>query len=246
MSSRPVRRGLTHAVTRLVGLGAAVRGTRLFHPRGVVFRAAFTVAEPQGYGVPLLDEPGEHPALVRLSKATSTPRDLPDVLGLAIRIDDAGGDGVPLDLALATTGSRPWLRHLLTPRRDFAATYTSLLPYQVGARHRPVAAVPADPARRVRADLATLSAAVAAEPLAFRIMVAELTGPWQPVATLTLTGARDDTHDPRFDVIAHTVDRFRPHGWLNELRGPAYRASRRFSRKPARVAGRERTDAEGI
>lgn len=244
MRDRLLHTGLTRAVTGLVRLGAAVRGARLFHPRGVVCDAVFTVTEAQHHGVPLLDRPGEHPAVVRLSKATSTPRGLPDVLGLAVRIDDAGGEGVPLDLALATTGSRPGLRHLLAPRRDFVTTYSSLLPYQVGTRRRLVAAVPTGPTRRVPADLAALRAAVTERPLVFQVMLAELTGPWQPVATLTLTGPRPGA-DPRFDVTAHALRRFRPHGWLNRLRGPAYRASQRVSRDPARVAERERRDTDG-
>lgn len=231
MSGRPVRTALTDAVARLARWGAALRGTRLLHPRGVVFRATFAVTGPQDHGVPLLDRPGEHATLVRLSKATSLPRGLPDVLGLAVRIDDAGGAGVPLDLALATTGSLPGLRHLLTPRRDVNVAYTSLLPYQVGPRRRLVAAIPADPARRLPADLTTLADTVAAEPLTFRIEVAGLTGPWQRVATLTLT--HPGGGDLRFDVIANALDDFHPHGWLNRLRGPAYRASQRGSREPA-------------
>ncbi|MBB5957987.1 hypothetical protein FHS29_004595 [Saccharothrix tamanrassetensis] len=227
MTGRPVSSGLTRAVTTVVGWGAALRGARLFHPRGVVFDAVFAVAGTQRYGVPLLDEPGEHPAQVRLSKAIPTPGGLPDVLGLAVRIDDAGGPGAPLDLALATTGSRPVLRHLLTPRRDFATTYTSLLPYRVGDRRRILAAVPADPHRRVPVDLAVLAAR-----RTFRIMVAEPTGPWQPVATLTLGGPRRDAADPSFDVVAHALDRFRPCGRLNRLRGPAYRASQRARGAP--------------
>ncbi|WP_433272191.1 hypothetical protein ACQPZF_15735 [Actinosynnema sp. CS-041913] len=224
VTALPPRNGLTRSVTALVRLGSAMRGARLFHPRGVVFRAVFSVTGTQYHGVPLLDEPGEHPALVRLSKAVSTPRGLPDVLGLAVRIEDAGGEGVPLDLALATTGSRAGLRHLLTPRRDFATTYTSLLPYQVGGRRLMLAAVPADPARHLPVDLAELPEA--AGPLAFRLMVAEVTGPWRPVATLTLTGPAPDV-DPSFDVTAHALDRFHPDGRLNRLRGPAYRASQR-------------------
>jgi hypothetical protein len=230
--SNSVRNAVTRAVTTVVRTGATARRARLLHPHGVVFHATFTVTEPRDHGVPLLDRPGEHPALVRLSKASSTPRALPDVLGLALRIDNAGGDGRSLDLALATTGSRPGLRHLLAPRRDFAVLYSSLLPYQVGDRRLLVAAVPADASRRVPADLATLPGAV---PLVFRIAVAEPTGPWRPVATLTLTDTHHGT-DPRFDVVANALDGFRPHGWLNRLRGPAYRASRRGD--PARTPPR--------
>ncbi|MFC4855810.1 hypothetical protein [Actinophytocola glycyrrhizae] len=227
MSARPrAPARLARGVAALARLGAAIRRARAFHPRGEVFDAVLTVAEPQSHGVPLLDQPGEHPALVRMSKATSTPGGLPDVLGLAVRIEDAGGEGVPLDLALATTGGSPVLRHLLVPRRDFAARYGSLLPYRVGTRRLILAAV-ADPARRIPADLAALTDAVAAEPLAFRIVVAALTGPWQPVATLVLTAPRHDAEDPCFDVTAHALHRFHPHGRLNRLRGPAYRASQR-------------------
>jgi hypothetical protein len=224
MTGPAVRVGLNRAVTALVRAGAAARGARLFHPRGAVFQALLLVTDSHHRGVPLLDRQGEHRALVRLSKATSTPRGLPDVLGLAVRIDDAGGDGVPLDLALATTGTRPGLRHLLVPRRDFATTYTSLLPYQVGEHRRMLAAAPADPARRIPADLAALPAAVANQPLTFQIMLAGLTGSWQPVATLTLTRPEPD-EDPSFDVTAHALHELHPSGWLNRLRGPTYRAS---------------------
>ncbi|RKT56152.1 hypothetical protein [Saccharothrix australiensis] len=222
---RPLPAWLTKAVTAVIGWGAGRRRARLFHPRGMVFDAVFSVTGTRDWGVPLLDRPGEYRALARWSKAVPTPRGLPDVLGLAIRVDDAGGAGSPLDLALATTGSRPVLRHLLVPRRDFAVTYTSLLPYRVGTRHRLLAAVPADPARRVPADLT--DAADVAVPVAFRIAVAAPTGPWRQVATLTLVAPRPDAARLAFDVTGHALDGFRPCGRLNRLRGPAYRASRR-------------------
>ncbi|MEU3624948.1 hypothetical protein BS329_36825 [Amycolatopsis coloradensis] len=213
-------------VAAVIGVGAALRGARLFHPRGVVFAARFTVHGRDTHGVPLLDHPGEFAAIVRLSKAVSTPGGIADVLGLAVRIHNAGGEGVPVDLALATTGSRPGLRHILIPRRDFASVYTSLLPYQAGARHRVIGAVPVDPARRIPTYLAALPDTVATEPLTFRIMLADLTGPWQPVATLTLTRP-EHGEDPTFDVTTHALEQLHPHGWLNSLRGPAYRASQR-------------------
>jgi len=224
----PVRHGTgapTRFVTGLVRVGAALRGKRLFHPHGVVFDAVFTVSRAQRFGVPLLDRPAEHRALVRLSKAVSTPRALPDVLGLAVRVVDADGEGSPLDLALATTGSRPVLRHLLTPRRDFATTFTSLLPYRVGGRTRLLAAIPAGPDRRLPVDLA--APARTTRPITYRVAVAGPVGRWQPVATLALLGPCRGGEDPAFDVVAHALDRLHPHGRLNRLRGPTYRASQR-------------------
>jgi hypothetical protein len=219
---RSVDNGLVRGITAAVRTGARLRGARLFHPRGAVFDATFTVTEPGRWGVPLLDQAGEHPALVRLSKGISTPRGLPDVLGLAVRIDVAGR---PLDLALATTGSRVGVRHLPVPRRDFATIYTSVLPYQVGSHRRLLAMAPTDPARRIPAELSTLPDAVTAEPLTFRLMLATPTGPWRPAAALTVTRPRHD--DPSFDVTAHVLDALHPRGWLHQLRGPTYRASQR-------------------
>jgi hypothetical protein len=223
MAIRTVRTGLTWGITAAVRAGARLRGARLFHPHGVVFDATFAVTEPGRWGVPLLDRPGRRPALVRLSKGMSTPRGLPDVLGLAVRIHGAGGAGRPLDLALATTGRRVGLRHLPVPRRDFATIYTSVLPYQVGIHRRLLAVAPTDPTRRIPTELSTLPDALAAKPLTFRLMLATPTGPWQPAAELTVTQPRHD--DPSFDVTAHALDEFHPRGWLHHLRGPTYRAS---------------------
>lgn len=221
----PVRRGLTRAVAGLAGIGATLRGARLFHPRGAVFHGTFTVLGGE-HGAPLLDRPAEHPALVRLSKAGSTPADWPDVLGLAIRVYCQAG---PLDLALATTGGAVGLRHLLVPRRDFAgAMFTSLLPYRVGDEQRMIAATPTGARAGVGADLAALRAAVAERPLTFTVMLAEVRGPWRPVAELSVREPTDA--DPSFDVDANTVEGIRPAGWLNALRGPAYRASQRGRR----------------
>jgi hypothetical protein len=213
-------------VAALARWGAARRGKRLLHPAGATFEATLTVREGLSYGVPLLDEPGEYRALVRLSKATATPAGWLDVLGLAVRVLDAGGPGAPLDVALSSTGRAVVLRHLLVPRRDFATTtFTSLLPYRVGGRNRYVAAVPAGIRPGVVTDLASVPAAVAARRFVWSVLVADLTGPWQPVATLEV--GRQSDEDPRFNVVDHVVPGFAPAGWLNRLRGPAYRGSQR-------------------
>lgn len=215
---------LNGGIARVARWGAALRRKRLLHPGGATFEGTFTVTPRAAHGVPLLDEPGEYRAVVRLSKATSTPRGWPDVLGLAWRVVDAGGPGMPLDVALSSTGRAVLVRHVLVPRRDFAAaTFTSLLPYRVGARNRYVAAIPDDTRPGIPADVAALPAAVAARPFVLSVMVADLTGPWHPVATLRVDRPSDE--DPSFDVIANTLAGLAPTGWLNRLRGPAYRGS---------------------
>jgi hypothetical protein len=121
------------------------------------------------------------------------------------------------------------LRHLLVPRRDFArATFTSLLPYRIGGRNRYVAAVP-DTHPGVPADTASLATRVHARPFVLSVMVADLTGLWCPVAALRLD--RPSEEDPAFDVVVNSLPGFAPAGWINRLRGPAYRGSQRGSRR---------------
>jgi hypothetical protein len=219
-----IARAVDRGVATVARWGAALRGKRLLHPAGATFAGTFTVTPRTSYGVPLLDEPGEYRALVRLSKATSTPPGWPDVLGLAWRVVDAGGPGVPLDIALSSTGRAVLARHLLIPRRDFAAaTYTSLLPYRVGDKNRYLAAIPEQARPSIAVDTASLPVAVAARPFVLSVMVADLTGPWRPVATLRLEQPSDE--DPSFDVVSNALTGLAPAGWLNRLRGPAYRGS---------------------
>jgi len=215
---------LDRGVAAVARWGARARDARLLHPRGVAFDGTFVVTPQSTCGVALLDEPGRYRAVVRLSKATSTPSGWPDVLGLAWRVVDAGGPGAPLDVALSSSGSTVLARHLLRPARDFAATtYTSLLPYRVGGGNRYIAAFPEEPRSGIAADTTSLAAAVAARPFLLSVMVAGLTGPWRPVATLRLEQPSDE--DPRFNVVANALVDFAPAGWLNRLRGPVYRGS---------------------
>ncbi|HYN96970.1 MAG TPA: phosphodiesterase, partial [Pilimelia sp.] len=117
---------------------------RPLHPAGRTFTAEVEVwgGGERHWGAGLLDIAGRHEATVRVSKGAGTPDGWPDVLGLAIRVAGAGATG-PFDLLLSSTGRAPGLRHLPTPRRDFTATYGSILPYH-GRRGRVwLAALPA-------------------------------------------------------------------------------------------------------
>jgi hypothetical protein len=222
----PVPGAVRDGVAEVFRFAASVRGEPVLHPKGVAFRAVFEVHGGQSWGAPLLERPNRYEAFVRLSKSAGTPGALPDPLGLAIRVRDAGGPGRPFDLLLASTGRSPGLRHVLVPRDNFVAVYTSGLPYRVGRHRRFFAALPAQRDRRIRPSLYSLRAAVEAEPLEFRIAVGSATGAWHPVASLLITGLADVADDQFcFDVCRHVVDGIRPVGALQRMRGPAYRAS---------------------
>lgn len=220
-------------------LGARLRGARLFHPAGRVFRGTLTVpGRPDGYfGAPLLDEEGSYKAVVRLSKGTSTPGGLPDILGLAVRVQDPpGATGRSLDLALFTTATEPVLRQVLPlPRGQFVAAYGSLLPYLIGGRVRLIAALPDVPYRGRSAGLEELEDLVAGPGLRFQLAVATAASDWLPFARLSLHLRRPDEEDPNgdnlcFNPVSNSLPTFRPIGLLQALRGPAYEGSQQGRR----------------
>lgn len=112
---------------------ARARSGKPLHPRGTVTTGRLTIdAAGPGRttgptGVPLLDEPGSHPCLVRTSRSIGLPAPWPDVQGLALRLPQDDGAGVA-DLLLASTGRGVVLRHVFLPRLTPAAPLTTLLP----------------------------------------------------------------------------------------------------------------------
>src|SRR5690242_4081043 len=71
-----------------VAVGAARKRVKPLHPEGTVRRATVTrLGGRIPSGVPWLDEAGRDDAVVRLSRAIGLPGALPDVQGLAIRLD---------------------------------------------------------------------------------------------------------------------------------------------------------------
>ena len=121
-------RVLERAAAPLAGLSAAifaglsrVRGKRFFHPRGVTFRASIAFTDD-----PPLPFVGVHDAVVRLSRGIGLPENMPDVLGLAVKIP-----AYEQDLLFATSGERAVSRHLLAPSSGFyRRPYSTVLPYE--------------------------------------------------------------------------------------------------------------------
>src|SRR4051812_14484439 len=98
-------------------VGSAVRAARVFHPAGVGFRSTIAVRPPADgagpLGVSLLDEPRTYSGLVRFSRGAGLPEPLPDVLGLAVRVEHAHGPGQAQDLLFASSAALPVGRQLL-------------------------------------------------------------------------------------------------------------------------------------
>jgi hypothetical protein len=111
----PVMSPLDSLLTAAFGALAHVRRARALHPDGAAFAAVLRVPGGRCPGVPLLDAPGEHRALVRVWRAAGTPWPLPDGLGLALRVPDAHRPGRHQDVLLTTTIGLPLLHHLVVP-----------------------------------------------------------------------------------------------------------------------------------
>ncbi|MBA9003940.1 hypothetical protein [Thermomonospora cellulosilytica] len=208
-------------------VAARLRHDRALHPRGRNYRATLHLTGTVNAPI----EKGDHDVVVRISKSTSTPGGLPDVLGVAFRVHAAAG---PVDLLFATTGTGPVARHLLRVRRSFTVPYTTLLPYDVGGRVRVLGLLPA-PGRRIPCDLDALDAAISAGPLAFSLVTAALSGSWEPWGTLRvhtpLPGGSSDTE--AFDPQLNCLPGLRPTGPFQRFRRLSYARSRRGGDRPA-------------
>ena len=203
------------AAAALFGALSAARGRRIFHPRGDGFVAEIEVDRPlhRYDGIPLLSERRTYEGVARLSRALGLPSPLPDLLGLAFRIELDGG---PQDLLLVSSARSPGLRHLLLPSRaGFSSnTYSSILPYRIDDELRLIGAEPC-------------------APLEYELQVAPLGGTWEPFGRLRLRAALDPeaTETLRLNPW-NTVAGLKPVGPLNGLRRSSYEGSQdgRFSR----------------
>ena len=224
------RRGAATAAARLLGPPAAGLGRLLavpvgavarhrhgkpMHPRGVVLEGVLerTGATPP-VGVPWLDEPGTARAVVRLSRGAGLPDRLPDLLGLAVHLQE---DDV--DLLLSSTGRGRLTRLLPVLRRDPATAYGSIMGYGSTAGTVRLAAF-GERTAGGRGDRAT-------DGLVFLLAATCRGGPWRPFARLVLhqpVAAGDP--DVRFDAIRRPPPGLRTDGPLARLRAPSYARAR--------------------
>ncbi|MGN9783382.1 hypothetical protein ACTMTF_18250 [Nonomuraea sp. ZG12] len=196
-------------------LVARLRHGRALHPRGLMVAATLRVTGGAALGVLVLDTPGEHEVLARLSKGGSLPGSLPDVLGLAVRLPG------PLDLLLSTCGRVPWL---LRPRTGFTAgPYSTLVPYDSGTG--PVWFMAWPEGMSVPANPRLLAVALDRGPLQFHLHAVQKDRRAVRVATLRVRAPLPET-DVAFDPVLNDHPSLRQPEWLRRLRRGAYLGSR--------------------
>jgi hypothetical protein len=164
-------------------------------------------------GVPWIDDPGESRAVARFSRAAGLPDVLPDVHGLAIRVQDPAPGREHADLLMATTGLGAVTRFVLLPSRTpVGSTYSTLLPYRTVSGPLLLAATPdPDSSRMVLA-------------------VASLRGEWRVFGQLLLgddDASRTGDESISFDPVLHQLEGLAYDRWVVRLREGAYRAARR-------------------
>jgi hypothetical protein len=198
-----------------------LRRKRIFHPFGVGFEGRLTPVG-EGAGAEVFEREAE--ARVRLSRSVGLPEALPDPCGLAFRVPDAYGPGAHQDLLLVSSASPPGGRHTLLPSRGFAdRPYSSVLPYALRGKTVMLGARALAPAPGPKLEDLRGRDAVALE---FEILVAEVSGEWEPVARLALGRRLPPEETERLDLDpTNTGGGLELVGWLNKLRGPAYNAS---------------------
>jgi hypothetical protein len=199
--------GLLASGTRV--LGAVRHRTKPLHPAGVIRRGTITrVGGPVRCGVPWIVESGRDEALVRVSRAIGLPRSMPDVHGLALRVEP---EGRPADLLLASTGLGRLSRFLLTAtRKPSGRPLTSLLPY-----------------RSPRGPL--LLAAAPDSPRSFELLWAGPIGPWHRFGRLELGEPHGDDLHVSFDPVLNQLPGLSQYAWVTRLREPAYWTARERS-----------------
>lgn len=205
---------------QVLGAAAAVRRSKPIHPRGVLHAGRLRRHGGGGTGVPLLDDPGTSECVVRVSRSVGLPPPLPDVHGVAVRLEEAGH---LVDLLFATTGTGRISRYVLLPRRSPRAPMTTIMPLRTSAGALQLLLTPdvlAEDSQGWELSVSTPSRRT-----------------WQPVGRLTAgTGPAGPEEDPplRFDPVRHLADGAAVDRWIRLVREPAYVLSRR--RWPAGAA----------
>lgn len=218
--------------------GAALRGvfavlTGIRHPRPIHSRGLILTGEIAWLGtnvqsgVSWIDEaPPDAPVVTaRLSRSAGLPAPLPDVIGLALRVER---DDERSDILLSSTGLGFPGRFLLAPHRSPSrADFTTLMPYRTARGPLLIAARP-DPGRRLPSDLDGTAESLAAEPWRLRLYFARPRERWHPFAGMTLSPSTvGDDAALRFDAVEHPPTGAASYRWIRLLRQPAYRLVQR-------------------
>ena len=196
------------AAASALALGTALRGARVFHPRGDAFAGTVEVDGGGRWGARVLDEAGTHDVVVRVSRGVGLPAPLPDIVGLAVRFDGHGRDGGPLDVLVNTAGGPPVLRHLFLPE-PLGRTFSSVLPYRTGSGR-----------------VVLLGARGEGTGTSWELLAASLTGGWARWGRLTLGPAVPDAQAETLRFLPTLgADDLQPVALFRAVRDLAYRES---------------------
>jgi hypothetical protein len=200
------------AIGVALGALAAVRRTKPVHPAGRVGTGVLDVTSPRPeFDVPLLATAGSHKCTARFSRTVGLPPALPDIEGLALRLDD-----LEADMLFASTGTGRLTRFVITVRQaDDHGTQTTFLPVATGSGSLLLRLTPFD-----QSD----------PPVGWELSAAHAGSEWKPVGVLRVTWGADQPM--RFDPVENVLPGTRQYRLVQVLREPAYLLSRRAVRRP--------------
>ena len=212
-------KGLFHGLSSL-------RGRRAVHPRGIALHAELTLEAPVGSSAL---QPGvRHDALVRCSRAAGTREPLPDVLGIAFRLEHVAGIDRHQDVLLSSSFDGPLGRRVVRPTGSFfSGSFSSLVAFDAGGERLLLGLLPLE--RPLPQGDGAFRELLARRLPAFALAVAPAwSGEWRRVGTLEL-------HER---LPLEVAERLRFDPWnadagivpvdvVNRLRKPAYEGSRR-------------------
>ena len=222
-----------------------VRPDRPIHPDGVglvgeLARGGASAGAGTS-GIGWLDSPGVDAVEARFSRSVGLPLELPDILGLGLRIrtgaTSAGDAGDPAesvsDVLFASTGWGFPARFVLMSRRDVAAaSLTTLMPYE-GRRGPVLLGIKTLrlPDGRSAAGLKAKADGSFQESLAtgdwvLGLYYARPSGPWTRAGELTLRAAPEPNDTPlRFNPLEHALPGADTYPWTRRLREYSYRVA---------------------
>jgi hypothetical protein len=220
-------------------LGSALRGARVFHPKGFLCRGSWEIEQSSAMTpqATVLRAGARHAVIARASRGAGLPERMGDFFGVAVRLVDAYGPGRHQDLLMNSSSGLPVLHHLFLPApRWFSQSYSTCLPYRAGANSFVIGLLP--PSRRGPGPSLGAMRAAIDDGVTFGIAVTGSLGRWTRLGALRLfEPLPPEAGDVDFDPW-NTGGGLVPATWLNRLRREAYRQSRRARGRPAEPSPR--------
>ncbi|MEV8240025.1 hypothetical protein AB0O90_07315 [Microbacterium testaceum] len=251
----PVARTLGALLATGFGVLQRLRTPRPIHSRGVVLRGEMRwIPDAEPAGVAFIDDapPGPVPVVARVSRSLGLPAPLPDIIGLALRVDLAGWDrgtagtrrgepagrqrgaspptngetatGSPAvaDVELASAGWNVPARFALRPHRRAEHARLGSLLPFQGARGAVLLVARTASGRPPATDPRALDGADDT-PWVLTLGHATPAGPWHPFARLVLRLDPDqDDRGLRFDAVRRPIPGARWPAWVRAARQPSY------------------------